>query len=143
VWYGTGKDEGHGFPKKTNRDFRFYGTVKLLKEYLLKRGALLPVRQLCCLTTLGLVIMSSQRISVRVSRSLGKRLKNRSIWIEILSRALLDAPRKTTVRTLLASSYSGMLPCFLRGFVSRLFSRARSAVITRVRVSAGSITASM
>src|SRR5258708_7753315 len=38
---------------------------------------------------------------------------------------------------------SGMLPCFFFGFVSRLFSRARRAVIMRARVSAGSMTASM
>ncbi len=38
---------------------------------------------------------------------------------------------------------SGMLPCFLRGLVSRLFSRARRAVMMRERVSAGSMMASM
>ena len=39
--------------------------------------------------------------------------------------------------------HSGMFPCFLRGFVSRLFSRERKAVISLARVWAGSITASM
>jgi dipeptidyl aminopeptidase/acylaminoacyl peptidase len=36
VWFLTGKDEGHGFRKKTNQDFQFYATVEFLKEYLLK-----------------------------------------------------------------------------------------------------------
>jgi dipeptidyl aminopeptidase/acylaminoacyl peptidase len=36
VWYVMGKDEGHGFRKKTNQDFQFYATVEFLKEYLLK-----------------------------------------------------------------------------------------------------------
>jgi len=36
VWYLMGKDEGHGFRKKTNQDFQFYATVEFLKEYLLK-----------------------------------------------------------------------------------------------------------
>ena len=36
VWYLTGKDEGHGFQKKGNRDFEFYATVAFLNEYLLK-----------------------------------------------------------------------------------------------------------
>ena len=35
-----------------------------------------------------------------------------------------------------------MLPCFLRGMVSTLFSSMRSARITRGRVSRGSITSS-
>src|SRR5262249_50687587 len=39
-------------------------------------------------------------------------------------------------------AYSGMFPCFFRGFWSRLFSRDRRATITRSRVSDGSITAS-
>jgi dipeptidyl aminopeptidase/acylaminoacyl peptidase len=37
VWYLMGKDEGHGFRKKTNQDFQFYATVEFLKEYLLKQ----------------------------------------------------------------------------------------------------------
>jgi hypothetical protein len=44
---------------------------------------------------------------------------------------------------MMARIHSGMLPCFLRGLLSRLFSRERSAVISLARVSAGSITASM
>jgi len=36
VWFLIGKDEGHGFRKKTNQDFQFYATVDFLKEYLLK-----------------------------------------------------------------------------------------------------------
>ena len=36
VWFLIGKDEGHGFRKKTNQDFQFYATVEFLKEYLLK-----------------------------------------------------------------------------------------------------------
>ena len=36
VWYLMGKDEGHGFRKKTNLDFQFYATVEFLQEYLLK-----------------------------------------------------------------------------------------------------------
>src|SRR5216684_1737252 len=39
--------------------------------------------------------------------------------------------------------HRGMLPCFFFGFVSRLFSRARRAVMILARVSAGSMTASM
>ncbi len=36
VWWLLGKDEGHGFAKKKNRDFQFYATVMFVKEYLLK-----------------------------------------------------------------------------------------------------------
>jgi dipeptidyl aminopeptidase/acylaminoacyl peptidase len=36
VWFLIGKDEGHGFRKKTNQDYQFYATVEFLKEYLLK-----------------------------------------------------------------------------------------------------------
>lgn len=36
VWYLMAKDEGHGFSKKSNRDFQFYATVEFVKEYLLK-----------------------------------------------------------------------------------------------------------
>ena len=36
VWWLLGKDEGHGFAKKKNRDFQFYATVEFIKEYLLK-----------------------------------------------------------------------------------------------------------
>jgi dipeptidyl aminopeptidase/acylaminoacyl peptidase len=36
VWWLLGKDEGHGFHKKKNRDYQFYATVMFVKEYLLK-----------------------------------------------------------------------------------------------------------
>jgi dipeptidyl aminopeptidase/acylaminoacyl peptidase len=36
MWFLIGKDEGHGFRKKTNQDFQFYATVEFLKEHLLK-----------------------------------------------------------------------------------------------------------
>lgn len=36
VWWLLGKDEGHGFAKKKNRDFQFYATVEFIKEFLLK-----------------------------------------------------------------------------------------------------------
>lgn len=36
VWWLLGKDEGHGFSKKKNRDYQFYATVEFVKEYLLK-----------------------------------------------------------------------------------------------------------
>ena len=36
VWYMLGKDEGHGFQKKVNRDYQFYSTVMFIKEFLLK-----------------------------------------------------------------------------------------------------------
>ena len=36
VWWLLGKDEGHGFAKKKNRDFEFYATVMFVKQYLLK-----------------------------------------------------------------------------------------------------------
>jgi len=36
VWWLLGKDEGHGFAKKKNRDFEFYATVTFVKEFLLK-----------------------------------------------------------------------------------------------------------
>jgi dipeptidyl aminopeptidase/acylaminoacyl peptidase len=36
VWFLIGKDEGHGFRKKTNQDYQFYATVEFLQEYLLK-----------------------------------------------------------------------------------------------------------
>ena len=36
VWWLLGKDEGHGFAKKKNRDYQFYATVIFVKEYLLK-----------------------------------------------------------------------------------------------------------
>jgi dipeptidyl aminopeptidase/acylaminoacyl peptidase len=36
VWWLLGKDEGHGFAKKKNRDYQFYATILFIKEYLLK-----------------------------------------------------------------------------------------------------------
>jgi dipeptidyl aminopeptidase/acylaminoacyl peptidase len=36
VWYLMAKDEGHGFAKKSNRDFEFYATVLIMTEFLLK-----------------------------------------------------------------------------------------------------------
>ncbi len=35
VWYLMGKDEGHGFRKKTNVDFQFYATVMFMRRFLL------------------------------------------------------------------------------------------------------------
>ncbi|MFY9552233.1 MAG: prolyl oligopeptidase family serine peptidase [Thermoanaerobaculia bacterium] len=35
VWYLMAKDEGHGFAKKSNRDYQFYASVLFMKEYLL------------------------------------------------------------------------------------------------------------
>jgi len=36
VWYLMAKDEGHGFAKKKNQDFLFYGAVQFIQEHLLK-----------------------------------------------------------------------------------------------------------
>jgi dipeptidyl aminopeptidase/acylaminoacyl peptidase len=36
VWWLLGKDEGHGFAKKKNRDYQFYATILFMNEYLLK-----------------------------------------------------------------------------------------------------------
>ena len=35
VWYLLGKDEGHGFRKKSNQDFQFYATILFTQRYLL------------------------------------------------------------------------------------------------------------
>jgi dipeptidyl aminopeptidase/acylaminoacyl peptidase len=35
VWYLMAKDEGHGFAKKSNRDYQFDATVLFMKRYLL------------------------------------------------------------------------------------------------------------
>ena len=35
VWYLMAKDEGHGFAKKSNRDYQFYATIEFMKRYLL------------------------------------------------------------------------------------------------------------
>jgi dipeptidyl aminopeptidase/acylaminoacyl peptidase len=34
VWYIMAKDEGHGYQKKSNRDFQFYSTIEFLNKYL-------------------------------------------------------------------------------------------------------------
>ena len=36
VWYLMARDEGHGFAKKSNRDFQFYAMVLFMREFLLK-----------------------------------------------------------------------------------------------------------
>ncbi len=36
VWYLMAKDEGHGFAKKPNQDFRFYATVLFMREFLMR-----------------------------------------------------------------------------------------------------------
>jgi dipeptidyl aminopeptidase/acylaminoacyl peptidase len=36
VWYLLAKDEGHGFRKKTNRDFYIWSEVLFYEKYLLK-----------------------------------------------------------------------------------------------------------
>jgi dipeptidyl aminopeptidase/acylaminoacyl peptidase len=35
VWYMLAKDEGHGFQKKTNRDFLFYALIQFVRQHLL------------------------------------------------------------------------------------------------------------
>ncbi|HTR03734.1 MAG TPA: prolyl oligopeptidase family serine peptidase [Thermoanaerobaculia bacterium] len=35
VWYLMAKDEGHGFAKKSNRDYQFYATILFMKQFLL------------------------------------------------------------------------------------------------------------
>jgi dipeptidyl aminopeptidase/acylaminoacyl peptidase len=35
VWFLVGKDEGHGFTKKKNRDFQMYATVLFMQKFLL------------------------------------------------------------------------------------------------------------
>ena len=35
VWYLMAKDEGHGFAKKSNRDYQFYATVLFMTQFLL------------------------------------------------------------------------------------------------------------
>jgi len=35
VWYLMAKDEGHGFAKKSNRDYQFYATIEFMREFLL------------------------------------------------------------------------------------------------------------
>ena len=36
VWYLIGKNEGHGFSKKSNRDYQFYATIMFAQQFLLK-----------------------------------------------------------------------------------------------------------
>lgn len=36
VWYILAKDEGHGFVKQANRDYRMYAAILFVKEFLLK-----------------------------------------------------------------------------------------------------------
>ncbi|HEY6243455.1 MAG TPA: prolyl oligopeptidase family serine peptidase [Pyrinomonadaceae bacterium] len=36
VWYVLAKDEGHGFTKRENRDYRLYASILFTKEFLLK-----------------------------------------------------------------------------------------------------------
>jgi dipeptidyl aminopeptidase/acylaminoacyl peptidase len=36
AWYLLAKDEGHGFRKKSNRDYMTYATVLFLEQYLLR-----------------------------------------------------------------------------------------------------------
>ncbi len=38
VWNLLGKDEGHGFAKKRNRDYLFYATAMFMKDTLLREG---------------------------------------------------------------------------------------------------------
>lgn len=38
VWYLMGRDEGHGFRKKSNVDFQFYATVMFMRRFLLGEG---------------------------------------------------------------------------------------------------------
>ena len=38
VWYLVGKDEGHGFQKKTNTDYQRAVLVRFMKEFLLGEG---------------------------------------------------------------------------------------------------------
>ena len=32
MWYLKARDEGHGFQKKSNADFQFYGTVEFWRS---------------------------------------------------------------------------------------------------------------
>jgi len=36
IWFLMANDEGHGFGKKNNQDFQFYGTIMFVKEFLVK-----------------------------------------------------------------------------------------------------------
>jgi len=37
VWYLMARDEGHGFAKKSNRDFQFDATVRFMQEFMLSK----------------------------------------------------------------------------------------------------------
>jgi dipeptidyl aminopeptidase/acylaminoacyl peptidase len=39
VWYLLAKDEGHGFRKKPNVDYLFYGTVAFVRRFLLAQAS--------------------------------------------------------------------------------------------------------
>jgi dipeptidyl aminopeptidase/acylaminoacyl peptidase len=39
IWYLMAKDEGHGFRRKENADFQFYGTVMFVRRHLLGEAA--------------------------------------------------------------------------------------------------------
>jgi dipeptidyl aminopeptidase/acylaminoacyl peptidase len=36
VWYVLAKDEGHGFAKKQNADYLYYGMAMFLEQHLVK-----------------------------------------------------------------------------------------------------------
>ena len=38
TWFLVGKDEGHGFAKKKNRDYQMYATVLFMQKFLLGNG---------------------------------------------------------------------------------------------------------
>ena len=38
VWYLMAKDEGHGFAKKSNRDYQFYAEILFVQRFLLGNG---------------------------------------------------------------------------------------------------------
>jgi len=37
VWYLMAKDEGHGFAKRSNRDFEFFSSILFMREFLLQK----------------------------------------------------------------------------------------------------------
>jgi dipeptidyl aminopeptidase/acylaminoacyl peptidase len=42
VWLLLGKNEGHGFARKSNQDFQFYSTIEFVRQYLLPDQAQAP-----------------------------------------------------------------------------------------------------
>jgi dipeptidyl aminopeptidase/acylaminoacyl peptidase len=42
VWLLLGKNEGHGFARKSNQDFQFYSTIEFVRQYLLPAQAQAP-----------------------------------------------------------------------------------------------------